>query len=138
MVTEEPALAMPKSATLASPLVGEEHVLGLDVAVDHAPVVGRAERLGDLRPERGGLRRLERSPIGDPLLERAAGHVLHGYVGGSFVRLPPVVDLDDVRVGEARRAAGLPFEALGELAVPGILPSEHLQRHVAPEHPVAG
>src|SRR5215211_7782084 len=100
--------------------------------------MGRPERLGDLRREPGGLRRLERTLPYDSLLERAAGHVLHGYVGGAFFRLAPVIDLDDVRVGEGCRAHGLALEALGELLVTGVLSPSHLERHVAPEHPVAG
>ena len=47
----------------------------------------------------GGIR-LERTLPGDPLFERAARHVFHGYIRGPFFRLAPVVDLDDIRVGE--------------------------------------
>ena len=38
------ALASPKSATLTPAVVGDQHVLGLDVAVDQAGPVGGGER----------------------------------------------------------------------------------------------
>ena len=53
--------------------------------------------LGDL--ERHLLRRLgsQRTSGHDPLLEGAAGHVLHGYVVRAVLRLAPIEDGDNVR-----------------------------------------
>ncbi len=117
---------------------GEKDILRLYVAVDHAPGVGSTKRLGNLRPDGGDVGRCERFPPGDPLLQRAARHVLHRDVGGPVRGLAPVVDLDDVRVREGRRVQRLALEALGELAVARVLSPEHLEGHVAVEDLVAG
>ena len=55
---------MPKSATRVLPSVGEQDVLGLDVAVDHAVLVGVLERAGRLArdPERVVHRELPLAP----------------------------------------------------------------------------
>ena len=72
-------------------------------------------------------------PVGaQDLGERAALHVLHGDEVGAVV-LAPVVDADDVGVGEVGRRLGLAAEALDEVGVDGELGEQHLDRDLAIE-----
>ena len=57
--------AMPKSATSACPVL-QQHVLGLDVAMDDPFAVGKGERIGDALHDPQGL--VERQP---PLFRQA-------------------------------------------------------------------
>ena len=116
---------------------GHEHVLGLYVPVDQAPLVRRPEGVGDLDGHgRGGVR--GQGPVpDDAVFESTAGHVFHGYVVAPVFRNSPVVDLDDVRVGERRDAQGLAPEPLDELLVLRVLPAKHLHGHVSLQNIVA-
>ena len=127
------ARAMPKSATLTWPAGGDQHVAGLDVAVDHAVAVGEAERAGDV----GGDRRRPASGCSGPSLRRisdsaAPVDVLHHDVVGARL-LAPVVDADDVGVVEVGGGLGLPAEALDERRVGGELGEQDLDRDRAVE-----
>ncbi len=73
--------------------------------------------------------------LDDELLERPALQVLHGDVVGAF-RLPPVVYLDDIRVVEARCAAGFATETLHELLVMRKARGEDLDSDLAAEQAV--
>ncbi len=115
-----------------------EHVLRLYVPVDHAPLVRSTQRVGDLDGHgRGGAGGQGPFP-NDAFLERPAGDVLHRDVVAPVLRGAPVVDLDDVRVGERRHAQGLATEPLDELLVLGVLVAEHLEGHVPLQELVAG
>ncbi len=61
--------------------VGEQHVVGLDVAVHHAPGVGVAQRGGDVaqHPDRLGHRKVAVAQQAGA--QRFAVHVRHGEVG---------------------------------------------------------
>jgi hypothetical protein len=92
-------------------LVGQQHVAGLDVAVDHAGPVGRLEALEHAGGDRHHLVDLEVAAPLDQVREGLAAHELHDEVGLP-VRLTGVVDGDRIGVVEPRRGPGLPHEAL--------------------------
>ena len=117
---------------LDAPVVADEHVVRLDVAVHHAVLVRVAQAGEHLHRDRDRALRRQR-PLGlDDLLERAALQVLHRDVGPA-VGLAAVVDGDDVGVVEARRGLRLAPEALDELAVLGIALRHDLERDLAAE-----
>ena len=75
----------------------DQNVLGLDVAVDHAFLVGDAERGENLQGEADCALRFERSLAADQLLERLTiDELLHDVRHAVGLRM--VVDLHDVRV----------------------------------------
>ena len=116
-------------------VLGHEDVLRLHVAVHHVAPVGGAERREDLLGEVDRLQRRQRGAPADDLLEVRPRQVLHHDVVAA-VRLPAVVDGDDVRVVEAGRRRGLAAEALHELGVRGVGLGQHLHRHLAVEQAV--
>ena len=69
------ALARPKSATLTRPVVGDQDVLGLDVAVDQAGPVGGGERreTGSTSGQRAGRR--HRALLADHVAQGVPGDV---------------------------------------------------------------
>src|SRR4028119_788854 len=99
----------------------QQHVLGLDVAVDYTSVVRDAEGLGHARAYPGGLPGVQGGPFGDAILERPTGDVLHGHVVGAVLVTPSIVDLDDARVVEGGGVFSLTPEAFDELLVVGVL-----------------
>ena len=87
----------------------EEHVAGLEVAVQHAALVRVMDGAGDLREQPGRLPRRQRA-LQETLRERAAVHQLHGEellpVG-----LADLMDGDDVRMVQPRDRLRLGAEA---------------------------
>ena len=81
----------------------DQHVLGLDVAMEHAGPVRGIERVAELHADAQDLRCGQRPARLDPIGQRAPGHVLHGQVGGPLDRGARVVDAD--HVGMAREGA---------------------------------
>ena len=116
-------------------VLGHEHVLRLDVAVDDVAAVGGAEGGEDLLGGVDRLQRRERRAAPDDLLQVRARQVLHDDVVAA-VRLAAVVDGDDVRVVQPGRRRGLAPEALHELGVRGVGLGQHLDRHLAVEQAV--
>ena len=90
----------------------DEHVGGLDVAVDHAVPVGVGQRVGDLAGDRQRLVDREPRLAPEPVAERLALDERHDVVEDA-VGLARVVDREDVRVGEAGRDLDLADEPLG-------------------------
>jgi hypothetical protein len=112
-VVAEGARAMPKSATYASPEAVIRTFCGF-MSRWIKPLAWAAPRAPrHLVAERGRDPGVERAVLGDALFEGAAGDVFHRDVGEAIFGVPAVVDGDDVRVGEARRAPGLAPEAHG-------------------------
>ena len=117
-------------------VLGDQHVLGLDVAVHEAGPVGGAER-GQHRHHD-----LQRGAGAEPaervqrVAQRPARDVLHDEEDVLAVGAL-VVDGDDVRVGQRRRGLGLADEAGDEVLVGGEPGVHHLDRHDAVEPHVA-
>ena len=89
---------MPKSSTFTVPSSANHDVLGLDVAVDDAALVRRAEGARDVaEPENPPLH--GDALVADVRAKRAALDELHGDVRRAF-DLANVVDRDGVRVRE--------------------------------------
>ena len=95
---------MPKSPSAGAAVGGEPDVVRLDVAVDDPVRVGVGERVGERAAGAQDLGGLEPAAGhgGEPLGERAAGHVARDDVQHALV-VDRVVDGDDVAGG--RRAA---------------------------------
>ena len=113
----------------------DEHVLGLEVAVDDPALVRELRRLEDLADDLDRL--ADGQPARDQVLERGALDVLHRDPVAA-VGLAAVVDADHVRVLEPRRRLRLAAEALDELRVLGEALVQELERHPAAEHRVVG
>ena len=107
-------------------VAGEQQVLGLDVAVDHAVPVRVLERPGGLGgdPKRRVHRQLPLPP--EPVAERLALDERHGEpeLAGGLAR---VVDREDVRVLQPGGELDLALEALGAERVSEI-GVQHLER----------
>ncbi len=113
-------------------VLGEEQVLGLQVPVDHAPLVRgeqtpRAISRGDL----GGASGRDRAVV-EPLAQRLAVEQLHDCegdaIGGS-----EIVDREDVGVGKGRNGSGLALEAGEGRRVGGHIFGKHLDGDFASE-----
>jgi hypothetical protein len=123
-------LGQPEVGDLDPAVVGDQHVLRLDVAVDQPGPVGRGQRGHDGLEQRqrpcGGEWRL----LADGVAHGVAGDQLHGQEDGAVV-VPLVVDPDHVGVGEPRGRPSLAHEPGRELVVvaqPGV---HHLDGHGA-------
>jgi hypothetical protein len=116
----------------------EQHVAGLDVAVDHATrAVGVAQGRRHLARDLDGPIGVEPAVGADELGQAVALHVLHDDEVGA-VGLAPVVGPDDVGVAQAPRRLGLAAEPLDEAGVGGQGREQDLDRHRAVEHLVMG
>ncbi len=115
---------------------GEKQVGGLEVAVDHTLAVRRVEAVRDLKaevecsPPRQCARRQELAKV-------AALEQLHDRIRPPALS-PEVIDRHDVGVAQAGNGAGLPLEALTPRRLRGDVLRQHLDRHRALEHGVAG
>ncbi len=119
------------------PLVVDEDVLGLDVAVDHVAGVGDAEAAGDLDRVGDRLLDVEGADPRDPLLQRLAFDVLEDDVGVAVV-LAGVDHRDDVGVGDLRDRPRLLPEALDLVGLLRHLAVHDLDRDRAVEGLVFG
>jgi hypothetical protein len=115
--------------------LGQEHVLGLEVAVDDPARVRVVERVGQLTHQTRGLGRVEGAVAVEPRAQRLARHERHDEVeqpGG----LTRVEERQDVRVLQPCDEPDLAQEAVS--AEGGReLREEHLDRHLALVSPVA-
>src|SRR5205823_420764 len=116
---------------------GEQHVLGLDVTVQHRDAVRGLERPGQLDADREHFLPPELPLTLDALGQRAALEVLHDDVRAAVVGGADVVDGDDVRMaGQRADGDALALEPLcGRLVEPGI---EDLHRDRALERRLPG
>ena len=94
-------------------VVGDQDVLGLDVAVDEAGGVRGREGLEHGVEEDQRLRRGQRAVLPQDVAQGAARHVLHGQVDQPVV-LALVVHGDDVAVRQPSGGLGLALEPRDE------------------------
>ena len=88
----------------------EKDVLGLQVAVNDAALVGAGKRARDLAHDARGFVEREGAKVLDSGVERFADEQLHDDVGAAVGGDPVVVDLDGVLRLNRRRGAGLGVE----------------------------
>ena len=127
----------PEIGHLHDPFRVDDDVVRLDVAVDDAVAMRVAKPGEDLARVRDGDGNGAGSPAANELLERPALDVLH-HDEVRAVRLPPVEDRDDVRVGEAGRMRCLAAEALDELLVVRVALVQDLDGHAATQLLILG
>jgi hypothetical protein len=105
---------MPKSVIFTRPFLSQD-VLGLDVAVDDAFVVGELECFADLRDYLQRLLGREPARLLD-LPQIRAVHELHHQIRLAG-RLPEIMHGHNVRVIQPGQRAGLPIEPLGKTGI---------------------
>ena len=117
-------------------VVGDDDVARLEVAVDDAVGVGRAERVGERHGE-VEQRADRQAGLGDHRVERAAADELH-HQQPPAVGVLDAVQADDVRVVERGEGARLALQPRQRLGGGGDAVGEELHRDVAAELRVAG
>ena len=122
---------------LGGPVVGDQDVVGVDVAVDQPLLLGVLQPQRDLpgQPRRGGRR--DRAVLGDQRADRLALDVLHHEVALA-VGLALVVDPHEVLVLELGPDPRLALEPGDRPRVVHPLGREDLQRHPAVQPGVPG
>ena len=101
---------------LGHPVVQDEDVARLDVAMDDALLVGVREAVADLHHQRQLALEGHVPALGDDLLQLLAFQVLHDDEQAPLV-LAQVVDRDDVGMAELRAGLGLAEEPRPQLIV---------------------
>ena len=139
---EQPGLAVRRGGTHGSgqaevgdlhpSVVGDQHVLGLDVAVHDAGAVRGAEGVEHGLEQVEGLVGGHRAAVAHHVAQRASGHVLHGEEHHAVVTAL-VEDLHDPRVVEPGGRAGLAGEPADERLVVDEVGVHDLERHLAVE-----
>ena len=119
------------------PVLVQQHVRGLDVAMDEPPCVSGVEGFGDLCADGDRAGGLERALLLQQALEIRALDVAHGEVELP-VGLAGVVDRDDVGMLERGSEARLDEEALAKPAILGKAWREQLERDGSLERDVVG
>jgi hypothetical protein len=111
--------------------VAEEDVVGLDVPVDHAVVMGVLKGVGDLHHDADEVG--EREPTGaHAFAENAAFQEFHHDVIAVVV-LHHVVDADDIPMRQLRQRLAFGQEALFRFAARAFLPGQDLDGHLSVE-----
>ena len=117
----------PEVGDLDPPVVAEQHVLGLDVAVHDAGPVRRGQRPQHRLEQRQGAGRRQRPAVAQQRAQVAAVDVLHDQVGRTGLGVASLVeDRHDLRGGQAGGRAGLAGEPRDEVGVVGERPVHHL------------
>jgi hypothetical protein len=129
-------LGQPEVEDLHPAFLRQEHVLGLEVAVDDAPLVSRAQAPGRLQHPAQRLAQ-RRDPAPQGLAQGLALEELEDQVGVPLV-VPHVEDGDDVGVDELGRGTGLGLEAVEPLGGRRPLGRDELHGDGAAEAGVVG
>ena len=116
-------------------VAGQEDVRGLEVAMDHALVVGGGQAAGDLNGVVDGLPGSQRAGV-EPLAQRFALEQFDHDERRALVG-PEIVDRDQIRVVQHPRRPGLLLEAPEAVRVAGKGGREHLDGNVAAEPGIA-
>ena len=130
------SFAKPKSSSLIGALLRDHDVGGLEIAVNDARRMGCRKCAGDLSgvPQRLTQRQaLSR----DYLVQRLAGHVLHGNEQNA-VGLVDVVYVDDVGMVERGSRLSLLHKPAAAVGIVYRLRQQHLQRYRAVQMLVPG
>ncbi len=123
-------VAQPRVQGLLGALAaGDEHVGGLDVAMDEPGAVGDVQRARHLLEDHDRGVRGEAALATDHPLQVAARDIAHRHVQDPL-HLAGVVDGDDVGVVEAGGQDRLVEEVLAEGGVGALLGGQELERHV--------
>ena len=128
----------------------EHDVAGLQITMHDAGLVGRHQRIGDVRREAKGFRKgetavdpltgasrsrgsrgLRRCP-GEPRRERLPVEMFHDQKVGTTVA-PDVEQRADVRVGQGGDGPCFALEAGPAIRIGGVLRPQHLDRNDAPQ-----
>jgi hypothetical protein len=113
------------------PRAEQEHVLGLQVAVDDALLVRRGQPARDLEGDLDGLAGRQRAVL-QALAQRLALQQLHRRVHRALLAAE-IVDREDVGVRERSDGLRLPLEAPERVRVLGEIPREDLDRDLPVE-----
>ncbi|KGC15701.1 hypothetical protein DM48_603 [Burkholderia gladioli] len=107
----------------------DHHVARLEIGMHDAARVGTLQRARHALDQRPGLaKRHARGPLADQRAQVGAVDVLHGHEDDGAV-LVEIVDMDDVIVGQALRAAGLALQRDQRIGMAPELVVEHLHGH---------
>ena len=120
--------AEPKVDELDVAVGVEEHVLGLEVAVDHVGAVARVDRRHELREELHRLGLLEAAVLHDVLEELAARHVLGDQVD-RVDRLDHLEQVEHLRVLHTVQDGDLVHQPRPRVLVDDLVLLEDLHRH---------
>jgi len=121
--------AMPKSSSFHRLDVAAGHdeaIRERHVAMHDAFVVGGLQRRAQLQRDRSHARPRQLALAREPIVERLAREQLHHQEHDVAGDHPEVADLDDVRMPDARRRAGLLQEAAHDLRVASEPRTQHL------------
>ena len=122
------ARAIPKSVTFTVPSVARRMLPGFDVAMHQTGPMSGGERRGHLGADLGGPAGKQGALAAKDISQAAAIDQFHDDEIG-VAGLAPVVDPDDVGVGQVGGGLGLAPEALDEGFVVGELGVEDLDGH---------
>src|SRR5262249_53193233 len=110
----------------------EEHVVGLQIAVDDPRVVGARETAEDLRDDLQRLDAVQATVAPNAMAEILATHELHDDVGPAVVARTDVEDIDDMGAFDRARRLRLALEA-GDRVRRGALRIDELERELLTE-----
>ena len=118
-------------------VAGQQHVGGLDVAVDEPGRVGGVERRRQLRHQLGRPHGLQVAHLAQQRVQVGPAHIPHDQVQRAVVIAGPI-DGDHVGVVDRGGHPPLALEAVPELLVAGAIGRQQLQRNGPPEAQLGG
>ena len=121
---------------LGTQILGEEDVLGFDVAVDDPGGVNGVQSLQDLHGDLGELSKREDLVVLHPLEELLAVEDLHGDKTAPLLLDAVLVDTDDIFGGDLGAQERLALEAFEDIGVGGVFVAHHLERDRLPARPI--